>query len=475
MTASPAPAGQKVTLPISLGLIAGPALSMVDSSAVNVAVPDLAGELGRPIGTVQWTISGYLLAMALGLALTPFLARRFGLLPAYIGGLVLFVISSLACALAPGAGALIAFRAVQGLAGAPLVPLAVGLLIGRGGVAEGGRRGNVPITAALVLFAAPALGASLGGLLIGAYGWRSIFLVNLPVGLAALPGALAAHRAGLGTPPRPGTRPDLPGLALLATGLGMVTYGVQEAGGQGWSNPWWPAGLALLACYVAWWTRARSAAALDLDLVRDPGRALTLGLCMVSGVVLYAVLFLVPLYLQSIQHRPAAAAGLALLPQGLAMGLSAPLGEKIVERSSVRAAVVAGMLLLALTTGAMAALTAGAPIWLTTLVLCGRGLAVGLTSQPLVLALLGGLAPERVPDGNTLFSVAQRLAGSFGIALLTTFFAARGTATGSALTAFHETVLVLAAVAALGAFCAVWLRRAGPAPGPAAAERRAAP
>jgi predicted MFS family arabinose efflux permease len=176
--------------------------------------------------------------------------------------------------------------------------------------------------------------------------------------------------------------------------------------------------------------------------------------CVLSSLVLYAVLFLAPVYLQSIQHRPTSVAGLAMLAPGLVMGVSSPLGDRVVERYSVRVAVIAGMLLLAVTTAAMVALDAATPVWITTLLLCGRGMAIGLTAQPLVLSLLGGLAPERAPDGNTLFSVAQRLAGSFGIALLATYFAARTAASGSALTALHESVLILAVVALFGALAA---------------------
>lgn len=449
---------------MTLGLVAGPILSMVDSSVVNLAVPDLVRELGRPLDVVQWTVSGYLLALAVGLAATSFLARRFGLMPTYIGSLALFTLASAACALAPDAGALICFRALQGLGGAPLVPLAIGLLIGQGGAAAGGG-GKVPLSAGIAFFAAPALGVSLGGLLIGAYGWRVIFLINLPIGLLALPGAVAAHRAGLGTSGDRRVRPDLPGLALLAAGLGLTTYGVERAAAGGWASPSWPVGLALLALYVIW-ARRRPHAALALDLVRDPARALALGLCAVSSVVLFAVLFLAPLYIQTIQHRSTLVTGLALLPQGLAMGLSTPLGARVAARRSVRFAVVTGMLFLTATTGLMALLTDDTPVWLTTLLLCGRGLAIGFTSQPLVVSLLGGLAPERIPDGNTLFSVAQRLAGSFGIALLVTFFTARGAATGSPLTGFRETVLVLAGAALLGTLGAIRLRTTESATGP---------
>ncbi|MFC4121916.1 DHA2 family efflux MFS transporter permease subunit [Nonomuraea zeae] len=449
-------AADRPALLTTLVLIAGPVLSMIDTSIVNVAVPDLVRELDRPLATVQWAVSGYLLAMAVGLAATSFLARRFGLLPTYAASLALFTLTSLACALAQGASALIVFRALQGLAGAPMVPLAVGLLIGGGGAVRDTRK--MPIAAALAFFAAPALGVSAGGLLISVYGWRAIFLVNLPIGLLALPGVIAAYRAGLGTRPDPRARLDLPGMALLAAGLGTVTYGVEQAMSHGWADPWWPLGLILLAGYVMW-ARSRTNPALDLGLVRHRARALTLALCALSSVVLFAVLFLAPLLLQNIQHHSTAIVGLALLPQGLAMGLSAPLGTRLVERWSVRVVVLAGMLFLAVMTGAMALLSADTPVWVTTLVLCGRGAAIGLTSQPLVLALLGGLPQDRIPDGNTLFSVVQRLAGSFGIALLATLFATRSTATGSALTGFHQAVLVLGGVALLGAAAALLLPR----------------
>ncbi|MBO4271067.1 hypothetical protein [Microbispora triticiradicis] len=141
--------------------------------------------------------------------------------------------------------------------------------------------------------------------------------------------------------------------------------------------------------------------------------------------------------------------------------MSAAAGTRMAERFSVRFVVVAGMLFLAVTTGLMALLSAGIPVWLTTLLLCGRGLAIGFTNQPLVVSLLGGLPPERVPDANTLFSVVRRLAGSFGIALLVTLLTTRGAATGSALTGHRETMLVLAATALPGAAGAASLRRPG--------------
>src|SRR5665811_771484 len=133
-------------------LLVGPLLSMIDSSIVNVAVPDIARELTATLDTVQWVVSGYLLALGVALAATSYLAKRFGTLRVYTISMVAFVLASAGCAIAPNISLLIAARGLQGLVGAPLVPLALSILLGKDGLSGG----KVPISAALTLFLAPA-------------------------------------------------------------------------------------------------------------------------------------------------------------------------------------------------------------------------------------------------------------------------------------------------------------------------------
>ncbi|MFY9672516.1 MAG: MFS transporter, partial [Trebonia sp.] len=154
-------------------LLAGPLLSMVDSSIVTVAAEPIARALHASLTTVQWTVSGYLLGLGTGLADTAYLARRYGTVPVYRVSLAAFTAASALCALSPGIGALIAFRVAQGLVAAPLVPLAMSMLLGKGGRAR-----SISVTAGIMLFAAPALGPTVGGALIGVGGWRLIFAVN---------------------------------------------------------------------------------------------------------------------------------------------------------------------------------------------------------------------------------------------------------------------------------------------------------
>ena len=454
---------------LQLCFLAGPMLSMIDSSVVNVAVPVIVRGLHTSLGSAAWAISGYLLGLACGLAATPWLARRFGTLRAYGAALFAFTVASAGCALVPTVGLLIVARVVQGLVGAPMVPLAMSLILDPSRSRDRAR--GMSASAGLVLFAAPALGPAVGGLLISAFGWRSVFLVNVPVGVLALAGVRAARRtrsAG-GGPDHPdrGARLDVPGLILLAAGLGLATYGASKGPELGWlsagSAPAWASGLALMACYVLRERRAgrghRAPPAVNLVLLRSLARALTLALACVASVVLFAVLFLAPVFLQQIQHHDTTVTGLVLLPQGVVMGLAAWLGNVLVERGKTRPAVITasvsgGLALLVASTLGMLLLTASTPLWVTTTLLCGRGVALGLTVQPLVMALFDGLGPRLMADANTLFSMAERLSGSFGIALLATLYASRAAATGSPVTALHDCVLVLAVAAAVGAVAA---------------------
>ncbi|HET9138846.1 MFS transporter, partial [Actinophytocola sp.] len=332
-----------------LGLVIGPLLTMVDSSIVNVAVADIARELGAPLDDAQWVVSGYLLALAAGLAASAFLARRFGTLRTYRVSLVAFLLASLACAVAPSLGLLVAARAAQGLAGAPLVPLAMSLLLGGQGP---GRR--IPIAAGLLFFLAPALGPTAGGLLIAAGGWPLIFLVNLPLGVAGLLG-LRAVPADLAPDPDPQARFDPFGLTLLAAGLTLALYGSSRAAVLGWAAAQVAApvtaGAALLLGYLLW-ARRRAEPAVDLALLRHRQSALALVLSVLSSVVAFAAVFLLPVFTQTVQGHSAFATGLALLPQGVITGLGTALGQRLATRITVRTLVSGGFVVLALTSAA---------------------------------------------------------------------------------------------------------------------------
>jgi EmrB/QacA subfamily drug resistance transporter len=319
-------------------------------------------------------------------------------------------------------GLLIAARALQGALGAPLVPLAMGLLLGQGGAAR-----RMPAAAGIVLFLAPALGPTAGGLLLHVGGWPLIFLINVPFGLL---GALGIWRLvrGMVDASQPGTRFDVVGLLLLSCGLVLAIYGAAQGAQFGWitlaSWPYLAGGLCLLALYVVWASR-HAHPAVDLKLLRHPQPALAVGLSALVAIVLFVMLFLIPVFLESVQGVSPLVAGLTLLPQGVVTGVGTVLGNRLAGRLGTRVSAVLGMAILTASTLALLALQIATPAWVTALILSGRGLALGLVIQPLLNTMMGSLPSEQIPDGNTLFNVAQRLGGSIGIPWLSTFFAVR--------------------------------------------------
>jgi len=450
---------QKAGPLVQYALLAGPLLSMLDSSIVNVAVEPIARELHASLTVVQWTVSGYLLALGAGLAGTAYLARRFGTLPVYRASVIAFTVASALCALAPGAGVLVGARIMQGLVAAPLVPLAMSMLLGGGQDAAGGKGSrSISPVAGILLFLGPALGPTVGGALIGAAGWRGIFLVNVPLGaLAAV--AVGAVPAAMAPGRRPGTRFDLPGLILLAAALTGLLLGASQGASAGWTAPacWLPlAAGAVLACGYAAWAAHRDQPALDLSLARRRGPALSMALCALASVVTWAAVFLLPVFVQSVQGRSALVAGLAMAPQGLITGLSTALAPRWLARLTVRVTVLAGFAVLAVASLGLLLIAASTPLWLIALILAARSVSVGLVINPLLQALLQPLRPDQLGDANTLFNTWQRIAGSFGIGLVAALYAAQAHA-GGPVAALHAAGLVLVGVAAAGALGALAL------------------
>ncbi|MBL7500401.1 MFS transporter [Frankia sp. CNm7] len=441
-------------------LLAGPLLTMLDSSIVNVAVEPIARQTDASLPTVQWIVSGYLLALGTGLALTSYLSRRFGIIPTYTGFLAAFTAASALCGVAPGVGALIAARVLQGLAGAPLVPLAMSMLLG----GSGGSRRMSP-AAGVLLFLGPALGPSIGGMLLGAVGggqgWRAIFLINVPIGLLAV---AAARRlpTNLAPPAEPAARPDLAGLGLLATGLVAVFYGVDQVTRAALSPPetWGPivGGVAVLAIY-AFRSGRVAHPALDLSILRQGTVALAFTLCGAASVAAWSIVFVVPIFLESGQGHSAFMTGVTLLPQGIVTGVGTLAGAGAAARIGVRPTVLSGFALLVASSAGLFAIGAGTPLWLTGLILTARAAAVGLVITPLVLVATEPLRPEQQADANTAFNVVQRVLGSFGIGIVATLFTHRAAAAGQ-VSALHTVAIVITILAALATLAAVFLPEA---------------
>jgi EmrB/QacA subfamily drug resistance transporter len=442
-------------------LIVGALAPLLDTTVVNVAIDQLGREMDAPVSAVQWVVTGYLLALSMAVPLSGWAAQRWGARKVWIASLALFVAGSVAAGLAWDIGSMIAFRVLQGVGGGLMQPIVTTLLVG----AAGGRNlGRLMATVTLPAVVVPVLGPAAGGLIVGTLGWRWVFLVNVPVCLAAI--ALAVRYLPSVPPAVRRPRLDVFGLALLSPGLAALVYGLSEAGDRGGFS-----GAAVLAPLVAGailvagycWHALRSPGEplVDLRMLRVRSFAAATGLLWFSGVAMYGAMLLLPLYYQRERGFSALAAGLLLAPQGIGSLLPRTIAGRLADRIGARPVVLVGVALTALGTLAFTQAGSDTSGVLLAAGLLVRGAGMAAVTVPVLAAAFDGLPPDQVPHASGTVRIVQQLGGSFGTAVLAAILGWTGTFATAFWWAFGLTV-----VAALPALL---LRgRVNPAAAPAA-------
>ncbi|MEV4436520.1 MFS transporter [Streptomyces sp. NPDC049585] len=397
----------------------GTFMLLVDVTIVVVALPDMAASLHTSFADLQWVMDGYALALAALLLGIGALADRAGHRRVYVAGLGFFALASLACGLASGPQALIAFRCVQGVGGAAMLATTTALI---GRIYQGRDRGVAFGVWGAVSGAASAAGPVLGGLLTEHLDWRWIFFVNLPLSVLAIAMTLR-YVADL-----PGARSrgvDLPGTAAFTLAAGSVTYALIKGGDNGWTSATTLGLFALAAVALAAFVaveRRREQPLLDLSLFR--GGSFT-GL-MIVGVLLsvaaFSYLAYISLWLQSVKGMGPVAAGLACVPMSAAAFVVASLSGRLLQGVAPRWTIGAGMLLIG--AGALLQATVDADSDWTTLVagLAVTGVGVGLATPVLASTAMASVAPERAGMASGAVNTARQLGNALGIAVLGVVF-----------------------------------------------------
>ena len=396
-------------------------MAVLDSTGVNVALPDMARGLGTGISGMQWVVDGYALLFASLLLPAGALGDRWGNRGTCAAGLALFTGSSVLCGIAPSLGTLILFRGLQGMGAAVQVPASLALL--RHHYHDPRERAHAIGIWAAATGLAVAAGPVVGGVLTHAFGWRSVFLVNLPVGIW---GVYLTLRHVPSVPRAPARDTDLATQALAVTALAAVTFALIQGGVWGWTAPavLGAAALALLA--GALWVRSERRAEhplLPLDLFRNPNYAAANAVGFALSFGFYGQLFLMSLFFQDIQHFSALRAGLAILPQTLVMSGVNFASGRLTARHGARPPLVWGLGVGGAGLLGLGQLTAASPLGAAVLPMLAVGVGAALTMPAMTATAIEHTPRERAGIGAAVLNAARQVGGVVGIALLGAFVA----------------------------------------------------
>jgi EmrB/QacA subfamily drug resistance transporter len=440
-----------VALTAALGLF----MAVLDNTIVNVALTAMQRAFNTDVNTIQWIVTGYFLAQAAVIPVSGYFGNRFGLKRMFMIALAIFTVGSLLCGLSPnvggpfdGATLLILFRLIQGIGGGMLFPLGFSIAFSVFPPAE---RAAASGLIAIPVLLAPTLGPTFGGLLTdSSFGWPSIFFINIPVGIIALllvarvmrPQAEAAGAAAP-TPARGGTAAsfDWVGLILSMVGVVAVVYAftlvsqtdtatITAANPHGDIHGWgyWPvwalltAGVATLAAFSYYELRVARDPVLDLRLFTRFDFTIATIMTWVTRAVVFGSFFLVPLFLQQFRGLSAVEAGLYMIPQGLFAAFAIAIGSRLYDRIGPRLMVIAGMILLTLSSAALA-FTDQQSGWQFFLpILAVRGLGFGWSNLPLQTVSLAAITGHALPKATSLYNATAQIFSSIGVAILSTIF-----------------------------------------------------
>jgi DHA2 family multidrug resistance protein len=411
---------------ILVGLITAAVLEILDTTIVNVALPNIAGNLGATNEEVAWVATGYILSNVIVLPMTAWLSSRFGRRKYLTGSIVLFVGASALCGISTSLHELVLWRILQGAGGAALLSTSQSTLRE---IFPATQQGIVQSIYILGVIVAPTVGPTLGGYLTDNYSWPMIFFVNIPIGMvsATIVGTFlqdARHRMDT-------IKIDFLGIGLLALGLGSLQYVLEEGNRRDWFED---SSIIAFSCLsalalgamVAWeLAPANRYPVVNFRVLKNRELSTALILFLALGFGLYGGTFLFPLFAQQIVGFTPTATGLALMPGGIATGVSAIMCGILLNRAEPlvkpRYLILTGMAIFVWSMYDLSRMTPESGQAETWMALLLRGAALGMLFTPINLAALSGLKGLEIPQGVSLMNLMRQLGGSFGIAILNTY------------------------------------------------------
>ena len=394
-------------------------LELLDTSIVNVAIPHMMGNLGATLDEIAWVSTGYIVANVIILPITGWLSAFFGRRRYFAGSIAIFVIASFFCGNAHTLESLVAWRIIQGLGGGALLATSQAILYEEFPREE---YGTAMAIFGVGVMVGPTLGPTLGGYITDAFGWPWIFYINIPLGMLALALSLTfIQNSGY---QQRAERVDYIGLLLLALGIGTLQTMLERGERLDWFDSGMVTALGLVSAasliVFVWHELTTEHPVVDLRILAS--RQLAVGVVFggILGVCLYATVFVLPVYLQSLQGFTAEQTGFVILPGALASAFTMAVMGRLTGKFDARLSIMAGVFIFALSMWKHGHFTMQSGMADFFWPLIFRGVGLGLIFVPLTNLALADLPMSKIPNGTGLFNLMRQLGGSVGIAVSAT-------------------------------------------------------
>jgi MFS transporter, DHA2 family, multidrug resistance protein len=408
---------------ITVTVILASVIELIDTSIVNVALPQMMGNLGATLDEIAWVVTGYVVANVIVIPMTGWFAAVFGRRNYFIGSLILFTVASFFCGHATSLWEMVIFRFFQGAGGGAMLSTSQAILVETFPPEE---LGIANALFGLGVVVGPTVGPTLGGWITDSYSWRWIFYVNLPIGIVAILMAIAFLPDPKESHARQVSSVDWWGIILLVLGIGSLQVVLERGEAEDWFSTSYitvltVVALTALALFI-WRELATDHPVVDLRVLKDRSLAVGTFFTFVMGFGLYASVFIFPVFAQNLLGFTAMQTGLILLPGSLATAFMMPFVGKMLQKGVPPQLMNAlGFVCFFLFTLMLShsTLASGRQDFFWPLVL--RGVGLGLLFVPLTTMALSGLRGKDIAQGAGLTNMMRQLGGSFGIALVTTF------------------------------------------------------
>lgn len=424
---------------VSIAVMTGTIMAVLDSSIVNVALPDMTASFGASVEQITWVVTGYILANVIIMPILGLLTERFGRKKFYLVSVAVFTLASMACGAAGTLPLMVLARVFQGIGGGVLMTLSQAIMRETFPAEEQGMAMGL---FGMGIMLAPAIGPTLGGWITDQYSWPWVFYINVPIGILNF----VLISRFVHDPPylvRRKSRIDWLGLALMITGLGALQLTLE----QGASNDWFSSGyiVALAATAGAglllfvWRELTTENPAVDLRILKNVSFASATFLGGVLGMMLMGSVFLLPLFLHSMLGYSAMDSGLAMLPRSAAMGLLMPVAGRFYNKLGPRVLVGAGLAVCAYGFWAMSTLSLDVGYWDLFFPQLWQGVGFSMIFVALSTAALASIERHKITAATGLYNVVRQVFGSIGISLVAAELS-RGTGRYKAVLSEHVTM-----------------------------------